>query len=186
MNCHLSFFFALFRSLDDDCCPSVSHCFTSFSFITHLSFSAHCFLSLSFFVPSLVLLTALQSALHHSHLSALAPVWSPSHSEGLHSLIAAWQKPPFEELHSTFHSLISVCVCVSMCVCTQVSWVCVLTNSVSCSVSQFIRCLFCWLLAELCLHNSVGHHQHCNSLSVSPPCLGLGHFPLNQFWKYSV
>ena len=99
-----------------------------FHIVFHLSpiiLSALCFLSLSVLLLSLVLLTALQRALHHSHLSAFALVWSPSHSEGLHSLIAAWQKPPFEELHSTFYSFyIRVCVCVCVCVHTSVMSVC--------------------------------------------------------------
>ena len=161
-----------------------------FHIVFHLSpiiLSALCFLSLSVLLLSLVLLTALQRALHHSHLSAFALVWSPSHSEGLHSLIAAWQKPPFEELHSTFYSFyirlcVCVCVCVLLCVCVQALWVCVLTNSVNCSVSQFVRWLSLWLLAELCLDDSVGHPQHRNSFSAS---LGLDHFQHGQFWKYN-
>lgn len=77
----------------------------------HILFTRR-FLSISFFVFSSLLLTALQSALHHSHQSAFALVWSPSPSEGIHSLISAWQKPPYEEIHSTFYSR---CVCVSVC-----------------------------------------------------------------------
>lgn len=104
------------------------------------------FLSLLLFVPFL-LLTAVQSALHRSHPSAFAPVWSPSHSEGLLLLIATWQKPPFRRAPLTFYTLVeSVCfllVCASLSVCLFV-WAypakCllarVLTKCVSHSVSQ--------------------------------------------------
>ena len=112
-----------------------------FHIVFHLSpiiLSALCFLSLSVLLLSLVLLTALQRALHHSHLSAFALVWSPSHSEGLHSLIAAWQKPPFEELHSTFYSFyirVCVCVCVCFCVCVYKRYECVFWQTVWIAVS---------------------------------------------------
>lgn len=104
---------------------------------------------LLFFVPFFLFITALQSALRPSHLSAFAPVWYPPFTEGLHSLIAAWQKPPFEELHSTFYSRLYVCVCLCVWVCLLCE--CVLTNVVNFSTCVFVRYLFCWLLGELWL-----------------------------------
>lgn len=97
----------------------------------------------------------------------------PSLSLGLHTPTAAWQKPP---LKSSILSLI-LCVCVHvypnmhagglLCVSWQT-----LGIAVSFALSPH------WLLAELCLHNSVGRQQqHSDALSVSPPGPGLRSCP---------
>lgn len=81
----------------------------------------------------------------------------PSLHRGLRSLIAAWQKPPFEELHSTFYSWLYVCVCLCVCecaYCASVSW-------------QTL-----WILAPVCLSEISSADSwvnfDCDILSVSP------------------
>lgn len=77
----------------------------------------------------------------------------PSLHRGLRSLIAAWQKPPFEELHSTFYSWLYVCVC--LCVLVRLLCECVLTNVVNFS-TRVISSADSWVNFD------------CDILSVSP------------------
>ena len=108
----------------DNCCPSVSHfvsllsCPWSCSPLSVLSVR-YFLLSPSFFVPFFILLTALQSALHHS-CSRLIPLslrWAPLAYRCL-------TEAPFRR---TAYDLLFLFVCVRVCLC-----VC---NSVNRSVS---------------------------------------------------
>lgn len=160
---HIAFFLCSLSIPDDDCCPSVSPCVSP---LLHpppppRPLSTHCFLSLSFFVPSFLSKHS-PSLSSVSVCSCLIPL-----SEGLHSLIAAWQKPPFEDLYSTFYIYVYV-------------W----TNSVNRSVSQFVRCVFL-LTPGWTLPSKLSVVTNTVTSSV---CLhqGVGHFQLCQFWKYNV
>lgn len=111
---------------------------------------------LLFFVPFFLFITALQSALRPSHLSAFAPVWYPPFTEGFARLSLPDRSPLLKNSILPFiPGSMSVCVCVCECAyCASVSW-------------QTL-----WILAPVCLSEISSADSwvnfHCDILSVSP------------------
>lgn len=150
------------RSLADDGHPSVSHCVSSPSVMLYPSLHLlYWLLPLPLLLCPLLSFANCSSKRSPSRLSvSVCSCLIPLSLRGAPLPYRCLTEAPFWGTPFHFYSRICVCVCAWV---REFFWVCILTNSVNPCVRQFVRCLFRWLLAELCLHNSVGHHQHCDS-----------------------